>query len=806
MNNKKWYHDWLGWVLVISIGYAVLCWLSLASDVGRPFPGFLTYHNLILTRMDLEWNTPSWWWDNTGEHPQLGDVLLQVDETPFHGIAQPVAEGRLYQRTWDEEQTAVTVIVERAGEAVTLPIPLEIFSWTHYSDLMLLSVIVSACYWLLAIILYHASKGESRQRMVILLLCGIATLAAAVRGSLFTFDTSRERVLFFINPVHSMTATFMGVLLIQLAFQFPYPRWSRLQRVVMPFFYTLAAVLYLFFLTGKITTWYIGVTPITQWMDKTWFHNFQYLIILGMVSVLLRLIWEALTLPTKVRERQEARLLLVAFILFLPAVWFAIHGISGTNATILFLQSLADTRFLSLAVPFAFAAISLRYHTFAGAERWLFLALVLAVSGFLANAGTAVLFWQRSHLIRELPFPPTAVLFLLFLLIGLVWGWQSGWRGWLGRVFQWERVNMHQVQQYGQRLVAAPHAHPHQVAQAMAEALCQELQVTHTAVWLSTENGLELTATAGEWPEPAAAWLDLPTEIFQNPIRLGAIAPEWARPLLPHAIVVMPLTLSGKILGLMASGGRWDTAVFDDRDLGILALIAQQSAVFLQNAQQTAQLRQADRQLLHVQEETQRKTAQDLHDYVLPVMGRLQLQLQTGQRMLNDCPEDVPALLATSLAQLRDNTAVIRRIQQNLVVRPLEYGLAAYLQELVQRFREETGIAVEMALPGDVDTAVPNLEARHAIYAIWQQALDNIQSHARASRVTIIWNSSIHGHCFQIQDNGQGCTPVEQQQAIANGHFGLRSMQIRLESVGGTFGFYARPGHGVTITGSLPSS
>lgn len=805
MNNKKWYQDWLGWVLVISIGYAILCWLSLASDVGRPFPGFLTYHNLILTRMELEWNTPSWWWDTTGERPQLGDVLIQVDKTPFDGIAKPIAEAQLYQSAWDKGQTAVNVTVERDGRYMIFPITLEIFSWEHYSDLMLMSVVMAACYWLLAIILYRASSDNSKQRIVILLLCAIATLAAAVKGSLFTFGNVRETMLYFINPVHSFTATFMGALLIHLALQFPSSRWPGLMRLAMPFFYALSAVLYLFYFTGKMTTWHIGTTQITQWMDRTWFNTFQYLIIFGTAFVLVRMLAEAILLPTKSRERAEARILLFAFILFLPAVWFAIHGISGSNDTVLFLQSLADTRFLSLVVPFAFAAVSLRYHTFAGAERWLFVALVLAVSGFLANAGTAVLFWQHPQLIRELPFPPTAVLFLLFLFIGLVWGWQSGWRGWLGRVFQWERVNMRQVQQYGQRLVAAPHTDPHQVAQAMAEALCQELQVTHTAVWLSTESGLELTATSGAWPEQPPANLTVPEGIPTIPFRLGANTPVWARPLRPHTIVVLPLILSGQMVGLMASGSRWDTVVFDDRDLDILALIAQQSAVFLQNAQQTAQLRQADRQLLFMQEETQRKTAQDLHDYVLPVMGRLQLQLQTGRQLLADCPEAVPDLLATSLAQLRDNTAVIRRIQQNLVVRPLEYGLAVYLQELVQRFREETGIVVEMTLAGDVDTAVPHLEARHAIYAVWQQALDNIHTHAYASRVTITWNSSIQGHCFQIQDNGQGCTLAEQQQAIADGHFGLRSMQLRLESVGGTFEFHAWPGHGAAITGRLPS-
>jgi signal transduction histidine kinase len=383
-----------------------------------------------------------------------------------------------------------------------------------------------------------------------------------------------------------------------------------------------------------------------------------------------------------------------------------------------------------------------------------------------------------------------------------VWGWQSGWRGWLGRIFQWERVSTHEVQQYGQRLVAMPHTDTRQLAQSMAAVLCAELGVERAAIWLREEAQLVLTAVAGEWPESAPPELLLPASPLTNPIRLP-VKETWLRPLPPQTItVILPLTISGQLLGLIGLGRRWDTAVFDDRDLDILALIAQQSAVFLQNVHQTAQLRQADRQLLHIQEETQRKTAQDLHDYVLPVMGRVQLQLQTGQQMMSDCPENVPGLLVDSLTQLLENTAVIRRIQQNLVIRPLEYGLAAYLQELVQRFRGETGIVVEMALPDDVDTAVPNLEARHAIYAIWQQALHNIQSHAHADHVAITWQHTPTRFTFQIHDNGKGCTPAEQQQAIANGHFGLRSMQIRLESIGGTFEFLSHPGQGTTIKGN----
>jgi signal transduction histidine kinase len=135
----------------------------------------------------------------------------------------------------------------------------------------------------------------------------------------------------------------------------------------------------------------------------------------------------------------------------------------------------------------------------------------------------------------------------------------------------------------------------------------------------------------------------------------------------------------------------------------------------------------------------------------------------------------------------------------------LEFGLSAYLQDLVQRFREETGIMVDMAMPEGLNTAVPNLETRHAIYAICQQALDNIQSHAQASHIIITWQHTPTTLCFQIQDNGKGCTPAQRQQAIADGRFGLRSMQIRLESLNATFDFHSHPGHGTTLTATLPA-
>ena len=74
MPTKRWYRDWLGWVIVGSIAYGIICLISLTVDIGRPFPGFITYYNPIHTRMEVEWNTPSWWWDTTGERPLIDDI------------------------------------------------------------------------------------------------------------------------------------------------------------------------------------------------------------------------------------------------------------------------------------------------------------------------------------------------------------------------------------------------------------------------------------------------------------------------------------------------------------------------------------------------------------------------------------------------------------------------------------------------------------------------------------------------------------------------------------------------------------
>ena len=46
----------------------------------------------------------------------------------------------------------------------------------------------------------------------------------------------------------------------------------------------------------------------------------------------------------------------------------------------------------------------------------------------------------------------------LFLIVGLITNWQSSWRGWLGRLFNWDRINYRAVQKFGHALAAQPYS------------------------------------------------------------------------------------------------------------------------------------------------------------------------------------------------------------------------------------------------------------------------------------------------------------------------------------------------------------
>lgn len=798
----KWHRDWLAWLLAATVLYGFVCLVSLATDVGRPFPGFFTYHNLILGRLEMVRNAPAWWWGLSDAEPAITDTLLQIEQTPFHELATPLNERVVYQQAWDAGQNDIAIIVQRQNEQLTLRVPLTPFSWRHYLDFMFAPIIISATLWLLAWLLYRSAPEDDTQRLAAVLLLLMAVEAIGIHPSLFHYDQPLDRILSIGNLATAVGGLMLGVVFCQFAGRFPYAITDAWFRLVKGLLLGLALLGLLAFIAARIIIYTTGIVPAAQLLDKLYFYLWIGLMLIGVAAVFVRMLYEAVSRKNQRRQRQEARILLLAILVMLPATLLVGHYLVDAQGSLSQLKFFADSRYFPLALPFAFAAISLRYHTFSGAQHWFSLALLLAGSGLLANVGTAISFWNHFDLLRETAVPPTIIFFFLFMAVGLVWGWQTSWRGWLGRVFDWQRVSYHVVQQIGEELLEQHEFEETAVSQTIATTLADALQVAFTAVWVLAGESYLLHGTAGEWHSPPPAKLPLPSKQPGQPLRGEAAAGLW--PALPPVTAVIPLGTVSAPLGLIAVGPRWDTAVFDDRDLEIFALIGQQVTRFLQNSHQTARLQQNEQNILATLTHAHQKTAQDLHDHLLPALSRIQLNLLTISNLAEEQPGLARQAARNSQADLAATAELIRRIQQGLVIRPLEFGLRAYLVEIVQRFRQENDVAVVQTLPKDLDALLPSAPLREALYAVWQQALDNVQRHAQATEVVINLTLEPAGGKFSIGDNGRGCSADQLDFALQNGRFGIRSMQIRLESVGGQLQFQSEPGRGSCIYGEFP--
>ena len=798
----KWYRDWLAYLLIGTMVYGMFCVYGLATDVGRPFPGFLTYFNPIASTIGIDWNVPSWWWIGTGDHPAVNDELLEVDGVPFHHLTDYIDNGAIYANAYAEHKETIPAIIHRDGEDITLNLPLRTFSWSHFGDVLTSPIIIAFSLWILAFILYRAATTQQMQRTAAaaLLFVGISVIGS--RPSLFQSDQ------WYLFPllIQSVSFTFAGALFLHLSADFPYQRttkgWVTARKIYLTLIYTVATMSALSYVASRLIIEQYGFVPLAGKLDMFWLKSSSYLVAASALIFLIRLTLEATFAAKESRHKREAVIILISILIALPAIWLPAHRGFGDADLLLFMQAFADSRYFFLTMPFAFAAITLRYHTFDGAENWMLFVLLLAISGLTANFSMMLLFAQAPQLIHVLGIPVQPILFLLFFSLSFFWSRQNDWNGWFGRIFQWERINYGAVHQFGEALAGASYQNAEQLGTQIATILCEELDLECAAVWMGDERKLVLTAVSGTWNSPPPHTLMPSTKAFP-PQRLQSSRPDWLTTLPNNAAVALPLRSANQLLGAMVVGKRWDSAVFDERDLEILSLIAQQSTALLHNAQQLEALRAADKQMLQIQTNTQQKIARDLHDFILPALGRFPMQIESSLHYLDNDQEKSKKILQDSVQQLGETAVQLRRIQQDLVIRPMKYGLSPYLLDLTQRFTADTGILITLTLPPETDETITDTDTREVVYAVWRQALDNIDVHAQAAHITIQLTIADEIH-FSIKDDGVGTTEDRRAQAAANGRFGLRSMQTRLESVNGRFDFHSQPGEGSAIEGWLP--
>jgi len=212
-------------------------------------------------------------------------------------------------------------------------------------------------------------------------------------------------------------------------------------------------------------------------------------------------------------------------------------------------------------------------------------------------------------------------------------------------------------------------------------------------------------------------------------------------------------------------------------------------------------LRALNERIFQTQEEECKRVSRELHDGISQSVAAVRFSVETAQ--LKQQKNMDPQQELTLASELIAKTMVdIRRISHQLHPGVLEdHGLGAALDELGQEFSARTGINVEV-----IRLSVRNVlttELKTTLYRITQEALTNIERHAKATQVNISLRLDKAWLVLEICDNGQGFALKSTEKP--NEGIGLRNMKERLTYYHGKFKVNSDK-TGTTILARIPQS
>jgi two-component system, NarL family, sensor kinase len=221
--------------------------------------------------------------------------------------------------------------------------------------------------------------------------------------------------------------------------------------------------------------------------------------------------------------------------------------------------------------------------------------------------------------------------------------------------------------------------------------------------------------------------------------------------------------------------------------LSTVAVVAM--ALFINLSEQRkadAKLRAMARQIVTTQEAERARVARELHDGVSQWLVSVKYQFESAQDRARRSGADAELVrtLDGGLQRLREVLGEVRRISHDL--RPAlldDLGLARALEHLAREWSGRSGVAVETACedPGSVPEAVAT-----ALFRVAQEALGNVEQHARAGQVSLSLQRRDGALRFQIVDDGQGFDADALLRSPRAG-LGMTHMRERIESLGGRF-------------------
>jgi two-component system, NarL family, sensor kinase len=195
-------------------------------------------------------------------------------------------------------------------------------------------------------------------------------------------------------------------------------------------------------------------------------------------------------------------------------------------------------------------------------------------------------------------------------------------------------------------------------------------------------------------------------------------------------------------------------------------------------------------------EERERKAlAEGLHDHAVQ-------NLLSARHDLEEAAESAPAKPLERARRALDET--IHELREAIFeLHPYvvdQVGLAADVQAVGERAARQGGFRLDL----DLSYGQRNENEALVLGAV-RELLANVAQHATASNVSVRMAQRDGWLMVEVADDGKGFSPEELPAKLAEGHIGLQSQKVRIESVGGRMDVRAEANLGTTVKIRVPA-
>ena len=274
------------------------------------------------------------------------------------------------------------------------------------------------------------------------------------------------------------------------------------------------------------------------------------------------------------------------------------------------------------------------------------------------------------------------------------------------------------------------------------------------------------------------------------------------------SIYCFPMRSGFNVYGALVFGHPAEKYFTRDR-CDVLAIIARQAVIAIQNARLYQDIADEKERIVEVQEEARKKLARDLHDGPTQSVAAIAMRINLARRMIErDHVQDAIDELVKIEDLSRRTSKEIRHMLFTL--RPLvleSQGLAAALEAMAEKMKEmyeqNVIIQVDENLASQLEMGKTGV-----IFYIAEEAVNNARKHAQAAHIWVRLkplSQQTDIAFLEIADDGLGFDVAEVNKSYdKRGSLGMVNLRERSELVNGILHIESAPGKGAKIQVFIP--